>query len=122
MSSTSAEAATSSGDAAPPHVVEDLPGVLRLLSDGPVIRFDDYNPWLVESADFGRVFVSGDSAGGNIVHHVAVRLGSGQLAVDPARVAGHVMLCPLFGGVRRTASEAEFPPGPFVSLPVCDQG
>ena len=30
------------------------------------------DPWLAESADFARVFVSGDSAGGNISHHVAV--------------------------------------------------
>ncbi|XP_034574643.1 strigolactones hydrolase CXE15 [Setaria viridis] len=218
----------------PPHVVEDLPHVLQLLSDGTVVRFDDYNtlpppavppappvqwkdvvydaahglklrayrppdacgklpvlvyfhgggyvlgtfalpnfhacclrlagelpavvlsadyrlapehrlpaalddaaavmswvrlqaaaggdPWLAESADFGRVFVAGDSAGGNIVHHVAVRLGSGELpGLGPASVAGHVMLCPLFGGVERTASEAELPPGPFLTLPFYDQ-
>ena len=29
------------------------------------------------------MFVCGDSAGGNIAHHVAVRYGSGQLALDP---------------------------------------
>lgn len=80
------------------------------------------DPWLAESADFGRVFVAGDSAGGNIVHHVAVRLGSGELpGLGPASVAGHVMLCPLFGGVERTASEAELPPGPFLTLPFYDQ-
>ena len=33
------------------------------------------------------------------------------------RVAGHVMLCPFFRGAERTASEAEFPPGPFLTLP-----
>ena len=42
------------------------------------------DPWLADdSADLGRVFVCGDSAGGNIAHHVAVRYGSGQLALDP---------------------------------------
>ncbi|KAL6636785.1 hypothetical protein ACP70R_024357 [Stipagrostis hirtigluma subsp. patula] len=79
------------------------------------------DPWLAESADFGRVFVAGDSAGGNIVHHVAVRLGSDELPLAPARVAGHVMLCPFFGGAERTASEAEFPPGPYLTLPGYDQ-
>ena len=68
-----------------------------------------------------RVFICGDSAGGNIVHHMSVRLGLGSLSLDPARVAGCAMLCPLFGGEERTASEAEFPPGPFLSLPAVDQ-
>ncbi|XP_020179726.1 strigolactones hydrolase CXE15-like [Aegilops tauschii subsp. strangulata] len=56
------------------------------------------DPWLAGSADLSRVFVCGDSAGGNIVHHMAVRLGLGSLSLDPARVAGCAMLCPLFGG------------------------
>ncbi|XP_025794878.1 probable carboxylesterase 15 [Panicum hallii] len=79
------------------------------------------DPWLAELADFGRVFFAGDSAGGNIAHHVAVALGSGLLGVTPARVAGYVLLWPLFAGVERTRSEAESPPGPFVTLPVYDQ-
>ncbi|CAN6281059.1 unnamed protein product [Urochloa humidicola] len=65
----------------------------------------DGDPWLAESADFGRVFVTGDSAGGNITHHVAVAVGSGLLGVSPARVAGYVLFWPYFAGVERTASE-----------------
>ncbi|XP_066323782.1 carboxylesterase 15-like [Miscanthus floridulus] len=61
------------------------------------------DPWLADS----RVFVCGDSAGGNIVHHVAVRYGSGQLALDPVvRTAGCVLLWPFFVVEERTASEA----------------
>ena len=59
------------------------------------------DPWLSESADFGRVFVSGDSAGASIAHHVAVRVGSGSLATGAARVAGCALLYPYFGGERR---------------------
>ncbi|CAN6309011.1 unnamed protein product [Urochloa humidicola] len=81
----------------------------------------DADPWLAESADFGRVFVTGESAGGNIAHHVAVSVGSGLLGVSPARVAGYVLFWPYFAGVERTASEAEYPPGPFLTLPVSDQ-
>ncbi|RCV40532.1 hypothetical protein SETIT_9G062000v2 [Setaria italica] len=81
----------------------------------------DADPWLAESADFGRVFVTGDSAGGNIAHHVAVAVGSGMLGVSPARVAGYVLFWPFFAGVERTASEAEYPPGPFLTLTVSDQ-
>ncbi|KAM0881269.1 hypothetical protein ACQ4PT_033059 [Festuca glaucescens] len=60
---------------------------------------ENADPWLAESADFGRAFLCGDSAGGNIVHHMAVRAGLGSLSLDPVRVAGCVMLCLMFGGV-----------------------
>jgi len=69
------------------------------------------DPWLAESADFGRVFVSGDSAGGNISHHISVRHGSGRLPLGPLRLAGCVMLWPYFGGEEPTPSEAASPPG-----------
>ncbi|KAL6636784.1 hypothetical protein ACP70R_024356 [Stipagrostis hirtigluma subsp. patula] len=81
----------------------------------------DSDPWLSESADFGRVFFAGESAGGNIAHHLAVTLGSGLADVNPARVAGYVLFWPFFAGVERTTSEAEYPPGPFMTLPASDQ-
>ncbi|RLN41774.1 putative carboxylesterase 15 [Panicum miliaceum] len=52
---------------------------------------------------------------------LAVALGSGLLGVTPARVAENVLLWSFFADVERTRSEAEFPPGPFVMLPVYDQ-
>ncbi|TVU41508.1 hypothetical protein EJB05_15034, partial [Eragrostis curvula] len=63
-------------------------------------------PWLAASADFDQVFVCGDSAGGNIAHHVAMQHGLGRLALAPARLAGCVMLWPYFAGEERTSSEA----------------
>ncbi|KAG2586919.1 hypothetical protein PVAP13_5NG082581, partial [Panicum virgatum] len=68
------------------------------------------HPWLAESADFTNVFVAGESSGANMSHHVAVRRGSGQLALDQLRIAGHVLLTPYFGGAERTAAEAAEPP------------
>ncbi|XP_040381734.1 probable carboxylesterase 15 [Oryza brachyantha] len=56
------------------------------------------DPWLVASADFDRVFVCGDSCGGNIAHHFTVGCASGKIALGPARLAGCVMLWPYFGG------------------------
>ena len=79
------------------------------------------DPWLAESADFGRVFVSGDSAGGNIAHHAIVRIGSGALATGAARVAGCILLYPFFGGEQRTASEAAGSNDIYLTLPVSDQ-
>ena len=58
--------------------------------------------WLAEHGDASRVFVAGDSAGGNIVHNVLVRASSAENA---ARIEGAVLLHPFFGG--RTAIEGE---------------
>ena len=67
------------------------------------------DPWLAESADLARTFVSGVSAGANLAHHVVVRLAARQLAADPVRVAGYVLLSAFFGSVERTVTEAESP-------------
>ncbi|PUZ71025.1 hypothetical protein GQ55_2G281500 [Panicum hallii var. hallii] len=58
--------------------------------------------WLDEHGDASRVFVAGDSAGGNIVHNVLVRASSAENA---ARIEGAVLLHPFFGG--STAIEGE---------------
>lgn len=109
-----------------PAGLDDAATVLRWVRDQAAAvaeELPDADPWLAELADFGRVFVAGDSAGGGVVHHTAVRLASGLLGrLDPVRVLGHVLLFPLFGGVERTKSELELPPGPFISLPVIDKG
>ncbi|KAL7236625.1 hypothetical protein ACSBR1_019840 [Camellia fascicularis] len=44
-------------------------------------------PWLNDCADLRRVFVAGDSAGGNIAHNMAV-----QAAVEPEDLAGMRLL------------------------------
>ncbi|KAM3225232.1 hypothetical protein ACQJBY_058150 [Aegilops geniculata] len=77
--------------------------------------------WLAESADFERVFVWGDSSGGNISHHIAVRYGSGGLDINPVRIAGCVLLGPYFGGEERMASEACSPADVLMSLALFDQ-
>ncbi|XP_059428110.1 probable carboxylesterase 15 [Corylus avellana] len=77
--------------------------------------------WLSGGAvDFGRVFVAGDSSGGNIAHHLAVRFGTGSTEVDPVRVQGYVLLAPFFGGEIRTKSE-EGPSEEFLSLEILDR-
>ncbi|EEE53894.1 hypothetical protein OsJ_00420 [Oryza sativa Japonica Group] len=72
------------------------------------------DPWLAESAELARTFISGVSAGANLAHQVAVRVASGRQPVvddvDPVvRVAGYVLLDAFFGGVERTAAEANPP-------------
>ncbi|KAE8008998.1 hypothetical protein FH972_005456 [Carpinus fangiana] len=54
------------------------------------------DPWLNEYADFGRVFLGGESAGANIAHYVAVQAGVTEL-VGP-NIVGLLILHPFFGG------------------------
>ncbi|KAG5526491.1 hypothetical protein RHGRI_032685 [Rhododendron griersonianum] len=58
---------------------------------------DGPDPWLNENADFNRVFVGGDSAGGNISGYLALQAGS--IGLPGVRVAGAILVHPYFGGV-----------------------
>ena len=40
------------------------------------------DPWVAESIDLTRVFISSDSIGGNITHHLTVRFGSSAGRMD----------------------------------------
>ncbi|KAF0932995.1 hypothetical protein E2562_013758 [Oryza meyeriana var. granulata] len=103
-----------------PAAHNNAASVVTWVHDQAVASGDATDPWLTESADFGRVFASGDLADAGIVHHVALHLGSGQLVVDPACVAGCALLFPCFDGVERTRSKAL--PGPYLTLPYSHQG
>lgn len=59
----------------------------------------------------GRCFLAGDSSGGNIVHNVAVRSEEEGL-----RLAGTVLLMPMFGGQSRTPSEMALDGKYFVTM------
>ncbi|KAG6711445.1 hypothetical protein I3842_05G053700 [Carya illinoinensis] len=52
-------------------------------------------PWLNEHADFGRVFLAGESAGANIAQYVAVQAGATGLAGP--NIVGTLILHPYFG-------------------------
>ncbi|KAL6505093.1 Gibberellin receptor gid1b [Orobanche gracilis] len=57
--------------------------------------------WLKSGKDSKvYAYLAGDSSGGNIAHHVAVRAGEEGL-----EVLGNILLHPLFGGKMRTESE-----------------
>ncbi|CAN6206272.1 unnamed protein product [Urochloa humidicola] len=56
--------------------------------------------------DLSRCFLAGDSAGGNLAHHVAQRWTAFPSATSaPIRIAGIVLLQPYFGGEERTPAE-----------------
>ncbi|CAI0543888.1 unnamed protein product [Linum tenue] len=96
-----------------PAAVEDGYAALKWLQD-------EGDGWLGDVADFGNVFVCGESAGGNIAHNLAVRLGSGSPELAPVEVKGYVLLAPFFGGTVRTRSEAEAPKDVMLNLELVD--
>ncbi|XVE89622.1 hypothetical protein DITRI_Ditri20bG0010800 [Diplodiscus trichospermus] len=81
---------------------------------------ENIDTWLT-GADFDRVFVLGDSSGGNLAHHLAVRFKAGSIELAPVRVRGYVLLAPFFGGSVRTKSEEERPCEAFWNLEMYDR-
>ncbi|XP_006660707.1 probable carboxylesterase 12 [Oryza brachyantha] len=60
--------------------------------------------WLAEHADSGRLFIAGDSAGGNMVHHVLIKAASSHSA---PKIEGAILLHPWFGGNTLVEGEPE---------------
>ncbi|KAJ1417308.1 Alpha/Beta hydrolase fold [Sesbania bispinosa] len=84
-----------------------------------VLKFLDQNAdVLCNSADVTKCFLAGDSAGGNLAHHVAVRVAKERLRV--VKVIGLVSIQPFFGGEERTESEIRLKRVPLISLPRTD--
>ncbi|KAK0604139.1 hypothetical protein LWI29_012424 [Acer saccharum] len=82
---------------------------------------EEGDDWLREVADFTKVFISGDSAGGNIAHHLALQLGAGSPRLAPVQIRGYVLLAPFFGGIVRSTSEAEGSKQAFLNLDLIDR-
>ncbi|XP_042006335.1 probable carboxylesterase 2 [Salvia splendens] len=87
----------------------------RLAPDFPIpIAFEDSwralkwtaegeDEWINEFADLKRVYLGGDSAGGNIAHNIAMRVGSEN--PEGFNLQGMFLNCPYFGGVDPIGSE-----------------
>jgi A/G-specific adenine glycosylase len=52
-------------------------------------------PWLNNHVDFGKVFLTGESAGANIAHYLAVQVGANGWA--GLKLAGVILVHPFFG-------------------------
>ncbi|KAK7314849.1 hypothetical protein VNO77_33377 [Canavalia gladiata] len=82
-----------------------------------VVKFLDQNQngtVLPPAADVTKCFLMGDSAGGNLSHHVAVRICKERLRM--VNVIGLVAIQPFFGGEERTESEIQLEGAPLISL------
>ncbi|KAE9589610.1 hypothetical protein Lal_00000362 [Lupinus albus] len=75
------------------------------------LKWVNSRSWLQSKDKKVHIFMAGDSSGGNIVHHVALR------AVESGiQVLGNILLNPLFGGQERTESEKRLDGKYFVRL------
>lgn len=63
-------------------------------------------------------FLAGDSAGGNLAHHVAVK--AGEYNFTNLKMLGLISLQPFFGGEERTESEIKNDRNPLLSLDFTD--
>uniref|UniRef100_A0A1J3EY63 Putative carboxylesterase 15 n=1 Tax=Noccaea caerulescens TaxID=107243 RepID=A0A1J3EY63_NOCCA len=103
-----------------PAAFEDAEAALMWVRDQAVSGGVDH--WFEggPGVDFDRVYVLGDSSGGNIAHHLAFRFESGSTELRPVRVRGYVLLGPFFGGEERTESE-DGPSEALLSLDLLDK-
>ncbi|KAL3634600.1 hypothetical protein CASFOL_021654 [Castilleja foliolosa] len=60
--------------------------------------------WITDHGDLNRIFVGGDSAGGNIAHNIAMRAGSDTLPGN-TRVVGTILSYPYFWGSNPIGNE-----------------
>ncbi|XP_039145342.1 probable carboxylesterase 2 [Dioscorea cayenensis subsp. rotundata] len=70
-----------------------------------VVLETNNDAWLQNHADFGRVFVGGDSAGGNIAHHMVMKINGSSEGMK--LVKGMVLVHPYFWGVERLECEID---------------
>ncbi|CAL5073982.1 unnamed protein product [Urochloa decumbens] len=74
------------------------------------------DPWLADHGDLARVFLVGVSAGGNVVHNMAIDLGAGGLPAEAGvEVEAVVQLHPSFSGQRRMEVEDEVVEDPRIN-------
>lgn len=67
------------------------------------------DPWLSTFGDLTQCFLVGESAGGNLVHEVAIRAAPME-RLHPLRLCGGIMIHPGFFREERSKSEMETPP------------
>lgn len=100
-----------------PAACED--GFAALFWLSRLAKTESYEPWLNNYGDFNRVFLLGDSSGGNIVHDVAARAGHVKLSL--LKLAGAIPIHPGFVRSERSKSELEKPESPFLTLDMADK-
>ncbi|KAI3709256.1 hypothetical protein L2E82_39016 [Cichorium intybus] len=88
---------------------DDCFDVLKFLDDE-----ENRSKSLPENANLSRCFLAGDSAGGNLAHHVSQR--ACEFNFRRLKITGVVAIQPFFGGEERTESESRLAGTPLLSI------
>lgn len=75
------------------------------------LQWVNSRPWLKSKDSKVHLYLAGDSSGGNIVHHVALK--AVESGID---ILGNILLNPMFGGQERTESEKKLDGKYFVTV------
>ncbi|XP_022885389.1 probable carboxylesterase 18 [Olea europaea var. sylvestris] len=84
------------------------------------INAQNYNI-LPSNVELSKCFLAGDSAGGNIAHHVTFRACHNSQELDKLVIVGLVALQPFFGGEERTESELRLTKAPILNVEGTDR-
>ncbi|CAA2994878.1 probable carboxylesterase 18 [Olea europaea subsp. europaea] len=84
------------------------------------INAQNYNI-LPSNVELNKCFLAGDSAGGNIAHHVTLRACHNSQELDKLVIVGLVALQPFFGGEERTESELRLTKAPILNVEGTDR-
>ncbi|GLJ47325.1 hypothetical protein SUGI_0999190 [Cryptomeria japonica] len=87
-----------------PAAYDDCTEAVEWVAKHAAGKAESPEEWLLPSVvDFSRCFLAGESAGGNIVYHVGLRVA--ELDLRPLMVKGIVVIHPFFGGEEMAESE-----------------
>ncbi|XP_022851894.1 2-hydroxyisoflavanone dehydratase-like [Olea europaea var. sylvestris] len=62
--------------------------------------------WVTKHGDFGKLYIGGDSAGGNVAHNIVLRAGVEPLPGD-VKILGSFLSCPYFWGSKPVGSQSK---------------
>ncbi|GAB4837499.1 hypothetical protein Ancab_002359 [Ancistrocladus abbreviatus] len=65
-------------------------------------------------ADMRKCFLAGDSSGGNVAHHMAVKAAKHEF--QELKIVGMILIQPFFGAEKRSKSELEFQWNPILTV------
>ncbi|KAJ4977691.1 hypothetical protein NE237_008471 [Protea cynaroides] len=88
-----------------PACYDDSWAALQWALSHSAAQKEEAEPWLTNHVDFNRVFLAGESAGANIAHNMAMRMG----AEPGLKLLGLALVHPFFWGSEPIGSEAKAP-------------
>ncbi|XP_057441036.1 2-hydroxyisoflavanone dehydratase-like [Lotus japonicus] len=87
-----------------PACYHDCWAALQWVSSHSTKSLSNPEPWLIDHGDLNRIFIGGDSAGGNIAHNIAMRAGIEVLPGD-VKLSGAFIVHPFFNSSYPIGSE-----------------